>query len=80
VATLPPNKQAGVLGAGGAKGEVLVGWAGRPGGSSSGLVSGRAPRVNIGLDEGLLARIDDVSKRSGLSRSALMARGGGDRG
>jgi metal-responsive CopG/Arc/MetJ family transcriptional regulator len=26
------------------------------------------------LDEGLLARIDDVSKRTGLSRSALLAR------
>jgi predicted RNase H-like HicB family nuclease len=38
-------------------------------------VSGRALRVNISIDEGLLARIDDVSKRSGLSRSALLARG-----
>jgi metal-responsive CopG/Arc/MetJ family transcriptional regulator len=34
-----------------------------------------ALRVNISLDEGLLARIDDVSKRTGLSRSALLARG-----
>lgn len=38
-------------------------------------VSGRALRVNISIDEGLLARIDNVSKRSGLSRSALLARG-----
>jgi predicted RNase H-like HicB family nuclease len=37
--------------------------------------TGRARRVNISLDEGLLARIDDVSKRTGLSRSALLARG-----
>jgi len=38
-------------------------------------VPGRALRVNVSLDEGLLARIDDVSKRTGLSRSALLARG-----
>jgi hypothetical protein len=38
-------------------------------------VSGQALRVNISLDNGLLARIDDASKRSGLSRSALLARG-----
>jgi len=38
-------------------------------------IKGRALRVNISLDEGLLARIDDVSKRTGLSRSALLARG-----
>jgi len=37
--------------------------------------AGRALRVNISLNEGLLARIDDVSKRTGLSRSALLARG-----
>lgn len=37
--------------------------------------TGRAPRVNISLDEGLPARIDDASKRTGLSRSALLARG-----
>jgi predicted RNase H-like HicB family nuclease len=36
---------------------------------------GRALRVNVSLDEGLLARIDDVSKRTGLSRSSLLARG-----
>ena len=38
-------------------------------------VAGRALRVNVSLDEGLLARIDDVSKRTGLSRSSLLARG-----
>jgi len=38
-------------------------------------VPGRALRVNVSLDEGLLVRIDDVSKRTGLSRSALLARG-----
>lgn len=37
--------------------------------------TGRALRVNVSLDEALLARIDDVSKRTGLSRSALLARG-----
>jgi predicted RNase H-like HicB family nuclease len=37
--------------------------------------AGRALRVNVSLDEGLLARIDGVSKRTGLSRSALLARG-----
>lgn len=38
-------------------------------------VTGRALRVNVSLNEGLLARIDDVSRRTGLSRSALLARG-----
>jgi predicted RNase H-like HicB family nuclease len=37
--------------------------------------AGRALRVNVSLDEGLLARIDDVPKRTGLSRSALLAHG-----
>jgi hypothetical protein len=37
--------------------------------------AGRSLRVNVSLDEGLLARIDDVSKRTGLSRSSLLARG-----
>ncbi len=37
--------------------------------------AGRALRVNVSLDEGLLARIDNVSKRTGLSRSAPLARG-----
>jgi hypothetical protein len=36
---------------------------------------GRALRVNVSLDEGLLARIDDVAKRTGMTRSALLARG-----
>ena len=31
-------------------------------------VAGRALRVNVSLDEGLLARIDDVSKRTGLTK------------
>ncbi len=38
-------------------------------------VAGRALRVNISLNEGLLARIDDVARRTGTSRSALIARG-----
>jgi predicted RNase H-like HicB family nuclease len=36
---------------------------------------GRALRVNVSLDEGLLARIDDVAKRTGMSRSSLLAKG-----
>jgi hypothetical protein len=38
-------------------------------------VARRAQRVNVSLDEALLLRIDDVAKRTGLSRSALLARG-----
>ncbi len=38
-------------------------------------VSGRSLRVNISIDEGLLARVDDVSRRTGQSRSSLLARG-----
>ncbi len=38
-------------------------------------VAGRAVRVNISLDEGLLGRIDEIAKRAGLSRSALLAKG-----
>lgn len=38
-------------------------------------VAGRAMRVNVSIDEGLLARIDDVSRRTGQSRSSLLARG-----
>ena len=38
-------------------------------------VPGRALRVNISIDEGLLARIDSAAKRSGTTRSALLARG-----
>jgi predicted RNase H-like HicB family nuclease len=37
--------------------------------------AGRALQVNVNLDEGLLARIDDVSKRTCLSRSSLLASG-----
>jgi predicted RNase H-like HicB family nuclease len=36
---------------------------------------GRALRVNISLDEGLVARIDDVARRTGMSRSSLLAKG-----
>lgn len=38
-------------------------------------VAGRALRVNVSLDEGLVARIDDVARRTGLSRSSLLAKG-----
>jgi len=37
--------------------------------------AGRALRVNVSLDGGLLARIDEVSRQTGLGRSALLARG-----
>lgn len=35
----------------------------------------RAVRVNVSLDEGLLARMDAVAARTGTSRSALLAKG-----
>ena len=35
----------------------------------------RAVRVNVSLDEALLARMDAVAKRTGTSRSALLAKG-----
>lgn len=35
----------------------------------------RSVRVNISLDEGLLARMDSVAARTGTSRSALLAKG-----
>ena len=35
----------------------------------------RAVRVNISLDEALLARMDAVAARIGTSRSALLAKG-----
>jgi predicted RNase H-like HicB family nuclease len=38
-------------------------------------IAGRALRVNVSLNEGLLGRIDDVARRTGTSRSALLARG-----
>jgi predicted RNase H-like HicB family nuclease len=38
-------------------------------------VPGRAVRVNVSLDEGLLARLDELARRSGTSRSGLLARG-----
>ena len=38
-------------------------------------VPGRAVRVNVSLDEGLLARLDEIARRSGKTRSGLLARG-----
>jgi predicted RNase H-like HicB family nuclease len=37
--------------------------------------SGKALRVNISLNEGLLSRLHAVARRTGTSRSALLARG-----
>jgi predicted RNase H-like HicB family nuclease len=38
-------------------------------------IAGKALRVNVSLNEGLLNRIDEVARRTGTSRSALLARG-----
>ena len=38
-------------------------------------VRGSSVRVNITIDDGLLARVDELSRRLGGSRSALLARG-----
>jgi predicted RNase H-like HicB family nuclease len=38
-------------------------------------VPGRAVRVNVSLDEGLLTRLDEIARRSGNTRSGLLARG-----
>ena len=38
-------------------------------------VDGASVRVNISMDDGLLARLDSLSKRQSTSRSALLARG-----
>jgi metal-responsive CopG/Arc/MetJ family transcriptional regulator len=38
-------------------------------------VAGRAVRIKVSLDEGLLCRIDEIAKRAGLSRPALLAKG-----
>ncbi len=38
-------------------------------------VRGASLRVNITMDEGLLARLDDMTRSTGVSRSALLARG-----
>ena len=35
----------------------------------------RSVRINVSLDEGLLARMDAVATRMGTSRSALLAKG-----
>ena len=36
-------------------------------------LSGRAVRVNISIDEGLLAAADAAAQRQGMSRSAFLA-------
>jgi metal-responsive CopG/Arc/MetJ family transcriptional regulator len=38
-------------------------------------VQTRSVRVNVSLDEALLARMDAVADRMGTSRSALLAKG-----
>jgi predicted RNase H-like HicB family nuclease len=38
-------------------------------------VPGRAMRVNVSMDEGLLARLDASARRTHTTRSALLARG-----
>ena len=38
-------------------------------------IPGRAVRVNVSLEEGLLGRLDEIARRSGTSRSGLLARG-----
>jgi len=38
-------------------------------------VRGASIRVNISMDDSLLARVDELSKRQATSRSALLARG-----
>ena len=37
--------------------------------------AGRAVRLNINMQEGLLSRLDEIARRSGTTRSALLARG-----
>ena len=38
-------------------------------------VGGRAVRINVTMDEGLVARLDNLANRAHASRSALLARG-----
>jgi predicted RNase H-like HicB family nuclease len=38
-------------------------------------VGGRAVRINVTMDEGLVARLDSLAARAHASRSALLARG-----
>ena len=38
-------------------------------------VGGRAVRINVTMDEGLVARLDSLADRAHASRSALLARG-----
>lgn len=39
------------------------------------MVPAKAVRINVTIEEGLLARIDRAAKRKGLTRSALLAEG-----
>jgi hypothetical protein len=38
-------------------------------------VGGRSVRINVTMDEGLVARLDSLADRAHASRSALLARG-----
>jgi metal-responsive CopG/Arc/MetJ family transcriptional regulator len=38
-------------------------------------VGGRSVRINVTMDEGLVARLDNLAIRAHASRSALLARG-----
>ena len=38
-------------------------------------VGGRSMRINVTMDEGLVARLDSLADRANASRSALLARG-----
>jgi metal-responsive CopG/Arc/MetJ family transcriptional regulator len=38
-------------------------------------VGGRAVRINVTMDEGIVARLDNLAERLSSSRSALLARG-----
>jgi predicted RNase H-like HicB family nuclease len=38
-------------------------------------VGGRSVRINVTMDEGLVARLDSLAERAHASRSALLARG-----
>ncbi|WP_158932182.1 type II toxin-antitoxin system HicB family antitoxin [Acidisphaera sp. S103] len=38
-------------------------------------VGGRSVRINVTMDEGLVARLDNLANRAHASRSALLARG-----
>ena len=38
-------------------------------------VGGKSLRINVTMDEGLVSRLDDLGRRTGTTRSALLARG-----